>query len=82
MKGCFISANFYKRKAAVFIRSKRNFIGEKFPIFKDTKDIILSGQSMAVAEYSYDGKFEGYILIVGQTGCGKTIFIQNIAKKT
>ena len=37
---------------------------------------------MAVAEYSYDGKFEGNILIVGQTGCGRTTFIQNIAKKT
>ena len=35
---------------------------------------------MAVAEYSYDGKFEGNILIVGQTDCGKTTFIQNIAK--
>ena len=34
---------------------------------------------MAV-EYSYNGKFEGNILIVGQTGCGKTTFIQNIAK--
>ena len=36
---------------------------------------------MAVAEYSYDGQFEGNILIVGQTGCGKTIFIQNKAKR-
>ena len=35
---------------------------------------------MAVAEYSYDEKFEGNVLIVGQTGCGKTTFIQNIAK--
>ena len=34
---------------------------------------------MAV-HYSYDGKFEGNILIVGQTGCGKTMFIQNLAK--
>ena len=35
---------------------------------------------MAV-EYSYDdGKFEGNILLVGQTGCGKTTFIQKIAK--
>ena len=30
--------------------------------------------------YSYNGKFEGNILIVGQTGCGKTCFIQNIPK--
>ena len=35
---------------------------------------------MAVAEYSYGGKFEGNILIVGQTVCGKKTFIQNIAK--
>ena len=34
---------------------------------------------MAVS-YTYDGKFEGNILIVGQTGCGKTKFIQNSAK--
>ena len=37
---------------------------------------------MAVAEYSYDGKLEGNILIVGQIGCGKTTFIQNIAKNS
>ena len=30
--------------------------------------------------YGYDGKFEGNILIVGQTGCGKTTFIQKLAK--
>ena len=29
-----------------------------------------------VVEYSYDGKFEGNILIVGQTGCGKTTFVK------
>ena len=34
---------------------------------------------MAV-NYSYDSKFEGNILIVGQTGCGKTTFMQNLAK--
>ena len=31
-------------------------------------------------KYSYDGRFEGNILIVGRTGCGKTIFVQNLAK--
>ena len=27
----------------------------------------------------YDGKFVGNILIVGQTACGKTFFIQKLA---
>ena len=35
---------------------------------------------MANVEYCYDGKFEGNILVVGQMGCRKTTFIQNIAK--
>ena len=30
--------------------------------------------------YSYDGKFEGNILVVGRTGCGKTTFGQNLGK--
>ena len=29
-------------------------------------------------KYSYDGTFEGNILIVGKTGCGKTTFVQNL----
>ena len=31
-------------------------------------------------EYTYDGKFEGNVLIVGRTGCGKTTFIQKLAQ--
>ena len=31
-------------------------------------------------KYTYDGKFEGNILIVGRTGCGKTTFVQNLGK--
>ena len=31
-------------------------------------------------EYTYDGKFEGNILVVGRTGCGKTTFIQKLGK--
>ena len=31
-------------------------------------------------QYLFDGKFEGNILIVGRTGCGKTTFIQNLEK--
>ena len=30
--------------------------------------------------YTYDAKFEGNILVVGRTGCGKTTFIQNLGK--
>lgn len=30
--------------------------------------------------YFYDGIFERNILVVGQTGCGKTTFVQNLAK--
>ena len=28
--------------------------------------------------YVYDGKFEGNILVVGRTGCGKTGFVQQL----
>ena len=31
-------------------------------------------------EYIYDGKFQGNILIVGRTGCGKATFIQKLGK--
>ena len=31
-------------------------------------------------KYSHDGKFNGNILIVGRIGCGKTTFIQILAK--
>ena len=30
--------------------------------------------------YTYDAKFEGHILVVGRTGCGKTTFVQNLGK--
>ena len=30
--------------------------------------------------YSFDTKFEGNILVVGRTGCGKTTFVQNLGK--
>ena len=31
-------------------------------------------------EYAYNWKFEGNILIVGQTVCSKKTFVQNLAK--
>ena len=33
---------------------------------------------MDEVDYTYDGKFEGNILVVGRTGCGKTTFVQSI----
>ena len=30
--------------------------------------------------YSYEGKFEGNILVVGKTGCGKITFIQKLGQ--
>ena len=32
-------------------------------------------------EHTYDGKFEGNILVVRRTACGKTTFVQNVGKK-
>ena len=32
------------------------------------------------SEYIYDGRFDGIILVVGRTGCGKTTFIQQLGK--
>ena len=31
-------------------------------------------------KYAFDGKFQGNILIVGRTRCGKTTFVQNLGK--
>ena len=31
-------------------------------------------------KYTFDGKFEGNIMIVGRTKCGKTTFVQNLGK--
>ena len=30
--------------------------------------------------YNYDAKFEGNILVIGRTCCGKTSFIRNLGK--
>ena len=43
--------------------------------------VTLKTNNKMTVEYSYDGKFEQNILIVGQTGCvKKTTFIQKIGK--
>ena len=31
-------------------------------------------------EYTYDGQFNGNIIVVGRTGCGKTTFIEKVGK--
>ena len=31
-------------------------------------------------KYAFDGKFQGNILIVGRSGCGKTTFVQKLGK--
>ena len=36
---------------------------------------------MDMEKYSYDGKFNGNVIVLGQTGCGKTPFVQNLGKK-
>ena len=35
---------------------------------------------MNINKYSYNRKFDGNILILGQTACGKTTFVQNFGK--
>ena len=35
---------------------------------------------MATVEYTYDGKFEGNIIVAGQKECAKTTFIQKLIK--
>ena len=51
----------------------------KTSLKRNTKDIILGGW-IVKKKYSFDAKFEGNILVVGKTGCGKTTFVQNLGK--
>ena len=39
----------------------------------------MSARGDVVTSYVYDGKFSGYILVVGKTACGKTGFVQKLA---
>ena len=57
-----------------------NFNQEKRkPFKKRTKGSFIQTMDTNV-NYFYDAKFEGNISIVGQTGCGKTTFVQSLAK--
>ena len=35
---------------------------------------------MSSKNYTYNGKFTDNIIVLGQTGCGKTTVVQNLAK--
>ena len=62
------------------ISQKDDFTQQIKALFnRNTKDNILEG-GMGNENYSFDAKFEGNILVVGRTGCGKTTFVQNIGK--
>ena len=60
------------------LNQKENFISEKSVILRYKKYYFK--WIMATVEYTYDGIFEGNILVVGQIGCRKTTFIQKLAK--
>ena len=40
----------------------------------------MSASKYLPKDCTYDGKFEDNILVIGQTECGKTTFIQKLAK--
>lgn len=62
------------------LHQKEKFVsGLTKPVPKNTIEIVLKGKWLAY-KYTYAGTFEGNILVVGQTGCGKTTFIQILAK--
>ena len=63
----------------VNIKPKNDFeCFSQWIIKKSTKDYTL--RRMNEIKSSFDGKFEGNILIVGRTRCGKTTFVQNLGK--
>ena len=35
---------------------------------------------MDLTNYTYSGKFDGNILVLGQTACGEATFVQNLGK--
>ena len=61
------------------INQKSDFKQQNRTLLKrNRKGIILSGEWMSI--FTYNGKFDGNILIVGRTGCGKTTSVQNLGK--
>ena len=53
--------------------------GKKF-FFKHKKFSLERFFTITEGKIKYDGKFFGDILVVGQTGCGKTTFVQSLGK--
>ena len=62
------------------IRQKDNFERQNKTVKKKYKGHN-SIRRMDEIKYTYDGKFEGNILIVGRTACGETTSVQNLGKK-
>lgn len=76
-----ISPNFNEEAKNVCSRSQRKFRTKKQKIDTEKYKRHCFGRKMANSVgYCYDGKFERNILIVGQMGCGKTTFVQNLEK--
>ena len=61
------------------IKLKDNFELQNKTLIKRNKGHNSVGR-MDEIKYTYDRKFEGNILIVGGTGCGKTTFVQTLGK--
>ena len=53
---------------------------DKNIVKKNHKRYNFSGRMDNKMNYTYDGKFEEKILLVGRNGCGKTTFVQNLGK--
>ena len=62
------------------INQKKLFQAPKTKITKNKYKGYNFVRRMDEINYTYDEKFEGNILIVGRTGCGKTTFVQNLRK--
>ena len=63
------------------ISQKNDFTQQiKTPFKRNTKEIIFRGRMDNEMNYSFDAKFEGNILVVGRTRCGKTTFVKILGK--
>ena len=58
-------------------KRKNDFEPLNQPVIKKNK-IYYTLWNMDEIKYTYNGKFEGNIVIIGRIGCGKTTFVQNL----